>query len=177
MIGRVWAQAIRLASNTIFWAKQGRLDPWAAPVIANRLQVGCVRFSWLPANSITPKQYLCLLGNTAGQTVLEPTFITLSFGSPGYCLLSGDVPMAIWKGADNGSQMGVYYQIQETEAVTNIQIRSAEYLPANLQFGVFLIPSRSTIEEVPTMAYGQTAQRCGYASGEDLPYGIGIGLI
>ena len=41
--------------------------------------------------------------------------------------------MAIWKGADNGSQMGVFYQIQETEAVTNIQIRSAEYMPANLR--------------------------------------------
>jgi hypothetical protein len=177
VIGRVWAQAIRLASNTIFWAKQGCLDPWAAPVIANRLQVGCVRFSWLPANSITPKQYLCLPANAASQPGLEPTFISLSFGDPGYCLLSGDVPMAIWKGADNGSQMGVYYQMQETEAVTNIQIRSAEYLPANLEFGVFLIPSRSAIEEVPTMAYGQTAQRRDCAGAEDLPWGIGVGLI
>ncbi|HZD47687.1 MAG TPA: hypothetical protein VE178_02975, partial [Silvibacterium sp.] len=157
VIGRVWVQAIRLASNSIFWAKQGCCDPWVAPVIANRVQVGCVRFSWLPTNSITPKQYLCLPANAASQPGLEPTFITLSFGNPSYCLLSGDVPMAIWKGADNGSQMGVYYQMQETEAVTNIQIRSAEYLPANLKFGVFLIPSRSAIEEVPTMEYGQTA--------------------
>jgi hypothetical protein len=179
VIGRVWAQAIRMASNTIFWAKQGYLDPWAAPVIAKRLQIGCVRFSWLPTNSITPKQYLCLPANAASQPAMQPTFITLRFGEPGYCLLSGDVPMAIWKGADNGSQMGAYYQIQETEAVTNIQIRSGEYLPASLRLGVFLIPSRSAIEEVPAMGYGQPVQRCGCASAgaEELPFGIGIGLI
>jgi hypothetical protein len=177
VIGRVWAQAIRLASNTIFWAQLGDLDPWAAPVIAKRLQVGCVRFSWLPANSITPKQYLCLPANAASQPGMEPRFITLRFGAPGYCLLSGDVPMAIWKGADNGSQMGAYYQIQETEAVTNIQIRSAEYVPVNLKFGIFLIPSRAALERVPAMGYGQPLRRCGCMGTEELPFGIGIGLI
>ena len=35
-------------------------------------------------------------------------FITLRFGQPGYCLLSGDVPLAVWKGADNGSQIGSF---------------------------------------------------------------------
>jgi hypothetical protein len=177
VIGRVWVQAIRLASNTIFWAKQGYLDPWAAPVIAKRLQVGCVRFSWLPASAITPKQYLCLPANAASQPAMEPTFITLRFGAPGYCLLSGDVPMAIWKGADNGSQMGVYYQIQETEAVTNIQIRCAEYVPANLKFGILLIPSRSAIEPVPAIGYGQPVRRCGFADADEVPFGVGVGLI
>jgi hypothetical protein len=177
VIGRVWVQAIRLASNTIFWAKQGTVDPWAAPVLAKRLQVGCVRFSWLPATSITPRQYLCLPANAASQPGLEPTFISLRFGDPGYCLLSADVPIAIWKGADTGSQMGVFYQIQETEAVTNIQIRAAEYLPANLKFGIFLIPSRSAVEAVSTAEYGKAPHRRDCAGTEDLPWGIGIGLI
>ena len=53
---------------------------------------------------------------------LQLTFITLRFGQPAYCLLSGDAPLAIWKGADNGSQIGVYLGIQETEAVANVQI-------------------------------------------------------
>lgn len=182
VIGRVWAQAITLASNTIFWAKLGKKDPWQAPVWANRVQTGCVRFCWLPSNSITPKQYLCLPPNATAQPALEPAFITLAFNNPAYCLLSGDVPMAVWKGADNGSQMGVYYQIQETEAVTNIQIRANEYLPANLECGVFLIPSRSLIEEIPIMGYGYgvQAQRCDCSSPDailDLPFGIGVGLI
>ena len=72
-------------------------------------------------------------------------FVSLRFGQPGYCLLSGDTPLAIWKGADNGSQIGVFLPIQETEAATNVAIRSEEYLPANLERGVFLIhPDPST---------------------------------
>ena len=66
-------------------------------------------------------------------------------GSPAYALLSGDVPMAIWTGADNGSQLGVYLQIQETEAVSNVQLRAPEYLPALLESGIFLHPSHGTL--------------------------------
>jgi hypothetical protein len=171
VIGRVWAHAIRFASNTIFWAKLGQSDPWQAPVWANRAQLGCARFCWLPANSIAPRQYNCLPPDAASQAALEPRFVTLRFGHPGYCLLSGDVAMALWKGADSGSQIGVYYQIQETEAVTNLLIRSAEYLPANLERGVFLIPSRTLPEQASPFQY--------YRHGRegDLPMGIGVSLI
>jgi hypothetical protein len=57
VIGRVWTQALRLASNTIFQAQLGRRDPWQAPVWAHRRQVGCVRFCWLPWSSLTPRRY------------------------------------------------------------------------------------------------------------------------
>jgi hypothetical protein len=179
VVGRVWAQAMPLASNTIFYAKLGRRDPWKAAVWSLQLQSGCVRFCWLPAGSITPRQYQCLPPSAASQGALEPKFITLRFGLPGYCLLSGDTPVAIWKGADNGSQMGVFYQIQETEAVANIQIRSAEYLPANLERGVFLIPSRALPEPLAPVAYGYGARRpCADGNIEDdLPEGVGTGLI
>jgi len=181
VIGRVHAQAIRLASNTIFHARLGRKDPWPAAVWAHRVQTGCVRFCWLPSGSITPRRYECLPPDATGQPALEPQFITLRFGRPGYCLLSGDTPMAIWRGADNGSQIGVYYQIRESEAVANVQIRSAEYLPANLQCGIFLIPSRPLHEEIPRIEYGYAApirRTCRTAVEEDeTPTGIGIGLI
>ena len=180
VLGRVWAQAIPLASNTIFYARLGRRDPWKAAVWSVQVQSGCVRFCWLPPGSITPKQYQCLPPDSDSQGALEPKFITLRFGLPGYCLLSGDAPVAIWKGADNGSQMGVFYQIQETEAVANIQIRSAEYLPANLQRGVFLIPSRALSEPLAPTGYGYGTHRPACADGtieDDLPEGIGTGLI
>jgi len=181
VIGRVHAQAIRLASNTIFNARLGRKDPWPAAVWAHRVQTGCVRFCWLPSGSISPRKYECLPPDAASQPALEPKFITLRFSKPGYCLLSGDAPMAIWKGADNGSQIGVYYQIQETEAVTNVQIRSAEYLPVNLQCGIFLIPSRPLHEVIPHHKYGYAVpvrRTCQTAGDEDdPPIGIGIGLI
>lgn len=142
MIGKVHTRTISLASNTIFWARRPRRDPWPAAVWASRRQTGCVRFCSLPFDSITPRRYLCLPPDSASEPALEPKFITLRYGKPAYALLSGDVPMAIWGGADNGSQIGVYYQIQETEAVRNVQLRAPEYLPVCLESGIFLHPSR-----------------------------------
>jgi len=182
VIGRVWTEQMSLASNTIFQSRLGRRDPWKAAVWANRRQTGCVRFSSLPFASIVPRRYECLPPDAASEGALLPQFISLRFGEPGYCMLSGDAPLAIWKGADNGSQMGVFQQIQETEAVTNIQIRSAEYLPANLEHGVFLIPSRPRVEGLPvTTPYGYATRnvpRCS-VEGEELDEapGIGTGLL
>ncbi|HXP90586.1 MAG TPA: hypothetical protein VN931_06640 [Fibrobacteria bacterium] len=181
VVGRVWVQTMPLASNTIFLARLGTRDPWKAPVWTQRVQTGCVRFCWLPWNSIVPRRYECIPPDTQSQPALEPKFITTRFGEPSYCLLSGDAPLAVWKGADNGSQMGVFLQIQETEAVANIQIRSLEYLPANLERGVFLVPSRPLLEKAPDAfryGYGASSRRCrGGIVEDDLPAGIGIGLI
>jgi hypothetical protein len=145
VIGKVWAEVMRMASDTIFYARLGLHDSWQAPVQVKRVQVGCVRFCWLPWNSLTARRYECLPPDAASKNAIQPAFISLRFGQPGYCLLSGDTPLAIWKGADNGSQIGVYLVTQETEAVTNVQIRSLEYLPANLERGVFLIPSQTDV--------------------------------
>ena len=63
--------------------------------------------------------------------------------------------MAVWTGADNGSQIGVYLQIQETEAVANVQLRAPEYLPALLESGIFLHPSHAEHElHHPRFRYG-----------------------
>jgi hypothetical protein len=142
IVGKVRTRTIPLASNTIFHARLGARDPWPAPVWASRRQAGCVRFCSLPFTSIAPGRYRCLPPDAASETSLEPMFVELRYGQPSYALLSGDVPMAVWRGADNGSQIGVYGQIQETEAVCNVQLRAPEYLPARLECGVFLTPSR-----------------------------------
>ena len=182
VIGKVWAQAIRLASNTIFVSRMGRHDPWSAPVWAARRQTGCVRFCSLPAASMTPRRYECLPPDAASEAALEPQFISLRFGEPGYALLSGRCPVAVWKGADNGSQMGVFLQTQETEAVANIGIRSGEYLPANLEAGIFLIPSEPVPQPpIETIQYPHVPRscscRCEGPDDEQLPTGIGIHLL
>ena len=174
IVGRAHTRTIQLASNTIFHAHLGARDPWPAPVWASRRQTGCVRFCSLPFASITPRRYRCLPPDAASETALEPRFVTLRYGGPSYALLSGDVPMAVWRGADNGSQIGVYGQIQETEAVRNVQLRAPEYLPARLECGVFLKPSRPLPQLVTAQPYyyGRYA-----AAGDEQHFGIGIGLI
>jgi hypothetical protein len=157
IIGKVHTRTILLASNTIFLARRPRRDPWPAAVWSSRTQTGCVRFCYLPFDSITPRRYRCQPPDAASQAALEPKFITLAYGKADYALLSGDVPMAIWQGADNGSQIGVYYQIQETEAVRNVQLRAPEFLPVALESGIFLHPSRPLLRPRPAVSYGSGA--------------------
>ncbi|HEX2746110.1 MAG TPA: hypothetical protein VHN16_17155 [Streptosporangiaceae bacterium] len=155
IIGKVRTRTMTLASNTIFHARRGRRDPWQAAVWASRRQAGCVRFCLLPFDSITPRRYNCLPADAASEAALAPSFVTQRYGNPAYALLSGDTPMAIWTGADNGSQLGVYLQIQETEAVSNVQLRAPEYLPALLESGIFLHPSHPQREHRPApIGYG-----------------------
>ena len=136
---------------------------------------GCVRFCVLPFGSITPRRHRCLPPDAASEPALEPHFVALRYGHPAYALLSGDTPVAIWTGADNGSQLGAFLQIQETEAVSNVQLRAPEYLPAALEGGIFLHPSRQRAES----PFAQTAY--GYYPRRDYPPadapGIGAGLI
>jgi hypothetical protein len=175
IVGKVRTRTITLASNTIFHARLARRDPWAAPVWASRRQAGCIRFCFLPYDSITPRRYNCLPPSADTENALTPSFVTQGYGAPAYGLLSGDCPVAIWRGAANGSQIGAYLQIQETEAVSNVQLRAPEYLPALLESGVFIHPSRPQPMPVPVpCAYGYGPRS--HHEEPDLP-GIGAGLI
>lgn len=183
VIGKVRTRTLTLASNTIFFGRTGRHDPWPAALWCSRRQTGCVRFCSLPQNAITPRRYECLppdLADPASVARFAPSFVTLRYGRPGYALLSGDVPLAIWQGADNRSQIGVYYGIQETEAVSNVQIRLPEYLPVLLEGGVFVHPARPEPRPAPPPAsyYGARPSCCGDEDDADawLP-GIGAGLL
>jgi hypothetical protein len=159
IIGKVRTRTLPLASNTIFHARRSQHDGWLAAVWCSRKQTGCVRFCSLPFDSVTPSRYRCLPTAAASESALAPKFVTLSYGHPSYALLSGDVPMAVWTGADNGSQIGVYYQIEETEAVRNVQVRAPEYLPFGLEAGIFLEPSRPALAAPLPFGYG--SGRCG----------------
>ena len=177
VIGKVHTRTLSLASNTIFRARRPARDPWPATVWASRRQSGCVRFCSLPYDSITPRRYRCIPADQESEAALAPKFITLRYGRPEYTLLSGDVPMAVWTGADNGSQIGAWFQIQETEAVRNVQVRAPEYLPVCLESGIFLHPSRPLAEKRrPLFGYGSLPQRdCCDTPGMDPQHFPGIG--
>jgi hypothetical protein len=183
VIGKVHVHLMELASNTIFLAQLARHDSWRAALWCSRQQAGCMRFCFLPAAAITPQRYRCLPPDATQEDALLPKFITLEYGHPSYGLLSGDTPMAIWTGADNGSQIGVYYLLQETEAVRNVQLRAPEYLPFGLEAGIFLVPSRPYILKALPAAYGYGRQGniripCGDQDEDDLRFvGVGAALI
>ena len=183
VIGKVHVHLLELASNTIFLARLARHDSWKAALWCSRQQAGCVRFCFLPASAITPQQYRCLPPDPAQEDMFLPRFVTLHYGHPSYGLLSGDTPMAIWTGADNGSQVGVYYVLAETEAVRNVQLRAPQYLPFGLEDGIFLVPSRPEILRPLPVAYGYGPQGnlrnpCGDQNEDDLRFmGVGAALI
>jgi hypothetical protein len=182
VIGKVWTRLMELASNTIFLSRRARHDSWSAAVWCTRRQAGCVRFCFVPTDSILPRHYQCLPGDPALEGALQPHFITLRYGLPSYALLSGDCPVAAWRGADDQSQMGVYHDAFEPQAVGNLRTGLAEYLPFALEAGIFLVPSRPLARRVPRAVYGY-----GYGvprdpcNGDDADnmreYGIGAGLI
>ncbi len=182
IIGKVRTHTMELASNTIFLARRPRHDPWAAAIWCSRRQTGCIRFSFVPSDALTPRRYRCLPDTSTHEGALQPQFITLQYGHPSFALLSGDVPMAVWTGADNGSQIGAYNMLQETEAFKNVQLRAPEYLPFGLECGVFLEPSRTAlVHQIPfTGQYGLPAKFgcCGDDTQDEVwLVGIGAGLI
>jgi hypothetical protein len=182
VIGKVHVRTMQLASNSIFMARRAKHDPWRAALWCSRKQSGCVRFCFVPADAITPRRYRCLPGEGQEEAALRPQFVTLRYGHPSYALLSGRVPMAIWTGADNGSQMGVYKTLEETEAVRNVQLRVPEFLPFNLEAGVFLEPSAAVASPWPEMETGYRARQpfhpCGCDTEDELWHvGVGAHLI
>jgi hypothetical protein len=176
IIGKVHTRTMTLASNTIFYSRLGQRDPWPAAVWSSRRQTGCVRFCWLPFASITPQRYQCLPPDASSEAALTPGFVTLAYGLPYYCLLSGYVPMAVWQGSDSGSQIGVYASIQETEAVRNVQLRAPEFLPVCLESGIFLHPSSPLVEGAPAQGYYGSRAKYSCDCSDDFT-GIGSGLV
>jgi hypothetical protein len=59
IVGKVHTREIELASNAILLAQLAKNDKWLAPIWSERRQEGCVRFSYVPPQSITPRHFRC----------------------------------------------------------------------------------------------------------------------
>jgi hypothetical protein len=129
-IGQVHARQIPLASNVIFLSALHTIDLWTAPVSADQLQQGCVRFSYVPQGSRVPRPYRCYSGP------LSPAFTSLRFGDPGYCQLTHRSGTAILQGADDQSEMGVFHDLHQPQRIANLRVTIADYLRAGLEAGI-----------------------------------------
>jgi P2-related tail formation protein len=152
ILGAVEAQSLD-ASNSIF---NDLLN-------ITRRQIGCIRFSYLPDGSNTPRRYRCQpeleiltqinelkeisnLTNAEKQAIkdqilnwLFPVFNAISYGHHAYGQLGIATPIQITTGADNASEMGVFSFLQQPQREANLKIVLEEYLRLGLEAGIIYI--------------------------------------
>ncbi|BAV06593.1 hypothetical protein SAMN05421788_107254 [Filimonas lacunae] len=136
-VGKVSAMILEMASNTIFYAKLADADSWTAPLYAERLQQGCVRFSYVPPGSRIPRPFNCVPAATDDPVVVRPAFTSLIYGDAGYAQLSNSCTERIRKGADDGAEMGAFHHLYQPQREANLRLRLNEYLRFGLEAGIY----------------------------------------
>ncbi len=137
VIGKVHTMSMKLASNAIFMARSAGGDQWAAPIISERRQEGCVRFSYLPLEAMVSRRYYCQPTAKEDSARLLPQFTSLTYGDAGYCQLSQNCAQEIRQGADDEAEMGVFHDLYQPQRITNLRVRLDEYLRFGLEAGIF----------------------------------------
>lgn len=136
LFGQVFLKELTLATEVIF----------DGVVRTQRLQSGCVRFSYVPEGSRTPRRFRCqpdliLEGVTDPdrqrflRAVMKPGFTSIHYGDPAYAQLSRACPREIKTGAEDESEMGAFCSLKQPRRLDNLKIRLSEYLPFGLRAG------------------------------------------
>jgi hypothetical protein len=136
VIGKVHSTLLSLVSNSIFWGKLAATDkaPWVSALVADRKQEGCVRFSFLPVDAVTPRRFNCVELTLASPQ--QPLFFALRYGSPAYAKLLISTDNSIRRGAEDGGEMGAFHFLLAPQRESDLQIRLQEYLPVGLESGL-----------------------------------------
>ncbi|WP_267221378.1 hypothetical protein [Dyella silvae] len=144
LVGATWFRQLITATEALFTDVVSTLHR----------QQGCVRFSFVPDGSSTPRRYRCQPDLEISSEVdkatgggppltdaqikvihdhvvswLLPAFTQRNYGQPAYLQLHLHAPRQIREGAQDGSEMGVYCHLKQPQALKNLQIRLQEYLP------------------------------------------------
>lgn len=137
------------ASNCLF----------AGVVEVARRQLGCVRFSYVPPGSHTPRRYQCQpdvavalatadkklsdaeasARRAAVNTRVRPLFVSLDYGDPELGQLELRCPEEIRTGAEDGSEMGAYRFLQQPHREANLRTVLQEYLRFGLAAGAIIV--------------------------------------
>ena len=126
VIGEVHTHAVEIAENSVF---TGRLH------VARR-GIGCLRYSYVPAGSRTPRRHRCQPDLTPG---VRPLFAAVRYGTPWYGQLADRCPEAIRRGADDGAEMGAFHDLYRPQREDGLRARLAEYTPAGADAGIFFV--------------------------------------
>ena len=126
VIGEVHTHAVEIAENSVF---TGRLH------VARR-GIGCLRHSYVPAGSRTPRRHRCQPDLTPG---VRPLFAAVRYGTPWYGQLADRCPEEIRRGADDGAEMGAFHDLYRPQREDGLRARLAEYTPAGADAGIFFV--------------------------------------
>ena len=137
IIGKVNTLTMELASNAIFFAGLLPGDLWPAPVRAERLQAGCVRFSYVPPGSRLPRLFRCQPADAADAARVRPIFTSLRYGDASYCQLSTSCAVEIRQGADDQAEMGAFHDLYQPQREANLGASLSEFLRFGLEAGIF----------------------------------------
>lgn len=135
--GGVAVHAIELAEDSIFWGC----------VRVARRQLGCVRFSFVPPESRTPRRFKCQpdMAIEAARTAeakeaerrrVVPSWNSTRYGSPAYGQLAALCPDEIARGAHDDGEMGAFHDLFVPQRNTILRVRLAEYVPASTEADV-----------------------------------------
>lgn len=119
-------------------------------VEAERKQEGCVRYSYVPRGSTTPRRFACqpdlALAGARGPreaqrivAALTPRFTSTTWGDPGYGQLAAACPDEIERGADDGAEMGCFHHLMAPQREANLRAALDEYLRFGLLAGIFYV--------------------------------------
>jgi hypothetical protein len=133
VLGKVHAQRLDVSDSLLLGRRSGAADPWPAPIWAERRQVGCIRFSFVPADSRTPRRFQCPGADPAHR----PFHTSLRYGDPGYMQPRRSTHPAIRTGANDEGAIGVAHELHEPQRETNLRVRLDEYLRYGLAAGFF----------------------------------------
>ena len=159
VIGRILARALPLVSDSRLHARAAG-EP---PVRALRRQEGCLRFSYVPPGSITPRRYRCQPQLAIDQAIeareietggplpaaeraliearitrwLVPVFTALGASHPAQAQLHALAPREIAQGASDESEMGAWHHLFQPQREANLRLRLEEFLRFGLEAGLF----------------------------------------
>jgi hypothetical protein len=139
VFGLVHARVLQRASNCIFMARvpEGQAARWPGPVLVDRRQEGCVRFSYLPARARTPRRFECVPQSDSEAEELRPVFTSTRYGDPAFAQLDRRTPDEVWRGADDESEMGAFHYLRQPLREAYLTHRLQEYLRFGLEAGLF----------------------------------------
>ncbi|WP_329342274.1 hypothetical protein OG252_39755 [Streptomyces sp. NBC_01352] len=134
VIGEIHTHAVQIAENSILTGK----------LHVARRGIGCLRYSYVPAGSRTPRRHRCPTG-------VRPLFTSERYGTPWYGQLADlphsrlrssggtPIPEEIRRGSDDGAELGAFHDLYRPQREDGLRARLAEYTPAGTDAGIFFV--------------------------------------